>query len=37
VIADCLFAACAFVVCNGFILLVAIWLYDGIVAPRLHW
>lgn len=36
VIADCVFAAVAFVVCNGFILLVVIWLYDGIVAPRLH-
>jgi hypothetical protein len=36
VIADCVFAAIAFVVCNGFILLVALWLYSGIVAPRLH-
>ena len=36
VIADCVFALVAFAVCNGFILLVAIWLYGGIVAPRLH-
>jgi len=36
IVADCVFAAVAFVVCNGFILLVTIWLYHGIVAPRLH-
>jgi hypothetical protein len=36
VIADCVFAAVAFVIFNGFIVLVSIWLYNGIVAPRLH-
>jgi len=36
VIADLVFATVAFVVCNGFILLVVIWLYNGIVAPRLQ-
>jgi hypothetical protein len=36
VIGDCVFAAIVCVIGNGFILLVVIWLYDGIVAPRLH-
>ena len=34
VIADCVFAVIAFAVCNGFILILAMWLYDGIVVSR---
>jgi hypothetical protein len=36
VIRDVLFAAVAFILFNGFIVLVCMWLYDGIVAPRLR-
>lgn len=36
VIADIAFLSIAFVVLNGFVLLVCVWLYRGIVVPRLY-